>query len=117
MSKSDFSSDDECDIEYQCNSELENMFPITYFDVNTKSNRKCSMFLLGDTISNHTRIAIKQTVSSLKALEEYLTKSESEGKFHDISPKMLDSLFQSQKASSQLFNNCMKLIDEINTNF
>ena len=117
MSKSDFSSDDECDIEYQCNSKLENMFPITSFDVNTKSNRKCSMFLFGDTISNHTRISIKQTVSSLKALEEYLTKSANEGKFHNISPKMLDSLSESQEASSQLFNNCMTLIDKINTNF
>lgn len=117
MSKSDLSSDDDKFIENQSVSKLEHMFPITSYDITTKSDRNCTVFLLGDTVSNHTRLALNDAVLALTALEDYLIKSDGENKFHDISPKMLDNLYESQETSSQLFNSCMKLIEKINKNY
>ena len=90
------------------------MFPVTYFDIMTNSDRKCNALLLGDYVSIHCRLMMKYTLSSLKALEDYLNKCDDEVKFHDINPKMLDDLYESQEESTQLFNNTMKLIEKIN---
>ena len=53
-------------------SEFRHLFPIDTYDVKTKTNHDVSIVLMGEAVSNLSRIAMNSRNAALKALKEHL---------------------------------------------